>query len=76
MLAYSPFLKNYLTSSFSQDVEDKTAEQIVQKYGTHVAVDINTGTIMNIYFQAKTTNPDRDYAALELKLFRKAMPIP
>lgn len=63
LLAYSPFLKNYLTSSFSQDVEDKTAEQIVQKYGTHVAVDIYTGTIMNIYFQAKTTNPDRDYAA-------------
>lgn len=63
LFANSAILRNYLTSSFSNDVEDKTAEQIVQKYGTHVALDIYTGSVINIFFQAKTTNSDRDYAA-------------
>lgn len=56
-------LSNYLTSNFSKDLEEKTAEQIVQKYGTHVAVDIYTGSIIDMIFQAKTTNPDRENAA-------------
>lgn len=56
-------LSNYLTSNFTKDLEEKTAEQIVQKYGTHVAVDIYTGSIIDMIFQAKTTNPDRENAA-------------
>lgn len=56
-------LSNYLTSNFSKDLEEKTAEQIVQKYGTHVAVDIYTGSIIDMIFQAKTTNSDRENAA-------------
>lgn len=56
-------LSNYLTSNFSKDLEEKTAEQIVQKYGTHVVVDIYTGSIIDMIFQAKTTNPDRENAA-------------
>lgn len=57
------FLSNYLTTEFSNDVEEKTAEQIVEKYGTHVAVDIYTGSVIDVIFQAKTTNPDRERAA-------------
>ncbi|MCJ8153616.1 MACPF domain-containing protein [Chryseobacterium sp. SSA4.19] len=56
-------LSNYITSNFSQDIQSKTPEQIVNEYGTHVATDIYTGAKIDIVFQAKTTNPDRDRAA-------------
>lgn len=63
MFAIPAQLANYLTTDFLNDVENKTAKQIVDKYGTHVATDIYTGSVINIFFQAKTTNPDREYAA-------------
>lgn len=63
MFAIPAQLSNYLTNDFLNDVENKTAKQIVDKYGTHVATDIYIGSVINIYFQAKTTNLDREYAA-------------
>jgi hypothetical protein len=56
-------LSNYVTSNFSQDIQSKTPEQIVNEYGTHIATDIYTGAKIDIFFQAKTTNPDRERAA-------------
>ena len=66
-------LSNYLTTDFLNDVENKTAKQIVDKYGTHVATDIYTGCVLNLFFQAKTTNPDREYAAsIGVKTFQNS----
>ncbi|MPS66447.1 MAC/perforin domain-containing protein [Chryseobacterium sp.] len=56
-------LSNYLTSSFIKDIEEKTPEQIVKDYGTHVAVDVYIGSALNMIFQAKTTNANRENAA-------------
>lgn len=56
-------LSNYLTANFSKDIEEKNPEQIVKEYGTHIAVDIYTGSALDITFQAKTTNPNRENAA-------------
>ncbi len=61
--ATSELLSNYLTAGFIKDIEEKTPEQIVKDYGTHVAVDIYTGSALNMIFQAKTTNPNRESAA-------------
>lgn len=59
----SELLSNYLTADFSKDIEEKSPEQIVKTYGTHVAVDIYTGSAFDIIFQAKTTNSNRESAA-------------
>lgn len=56
-------LGDYLTPEFIQDLQTKTPQQIVQDYGTHVAVDIYTGAKMNIMFQSETTNENRERAA-------------
>lgn len=61
--ATAELLSNYLTSNFLNDIEEKTPEQIVQNYGTHVSVDIYTGAKVDMIFQAKTTNHDRERAA-------------
>lgn len=56
-------LRNYLTPSFLSDLEIKSPEQIVNDYGTHVAIDIYTGAKMDMVFQSETTNENREYAA-------------
>lgn len=56
-------LMEYLTPQFSKDIEEKTPEQIIKKYGTHIATDVYTGGIVELLFQAKTSNPDRERAA-------------
>lgn len=61
--ASTDMLSNYVTSEFSQDIQSKTPEQIVNDYGTHVTTDIYTGAKIDVIFQAKTTNPDRERAA-------------
>ncbi|WP_309762425.1 MAC/perforin domain-containing protein [Chryseobacterium sp. SORGH_AS_1175] len=61
--ATSSELSNYVTPDFLNDIQNKTPEQIVAEYGTHVTTDIYLGAQMDILFQAKTTNPDRERAA-------------
>ncbi|MCQ9641808.1 MAC/perforin domain-containing protein [Chryseobacterium sp. WG14] len=61
--ATADMLGDYLTPEFSQDLQNKTPQQIVQDYGTHVAVDIYTGAKMDIMFQSETTNESRARAA-------------
>lgn len=61
--ATTDMLADYITPEFAQDLQTKTPQQIVQDYGTHVAVDIYTGAKMDIIFQSETTNESRDRAA-------------
>ncbi len=56
-------LGDYLTPEFMQDLQAKTPQQIVNDYGTHVALDIYTGAKMDVLFQSETTSQSRDYAA-------------
>ncbi|WP_288377360.1 MAC/perforin domain-containing protein [Chryseobacterium culicis] len=61
--ATNEMLADYVTPEFTQDLQTKTPQQIVQDYGTHVAVDIYTGAKMDIIFQSETTNESRERAA-------------
>lgn len=61
--ATTEMLSDYVTPEFEQDLQTKTPQQIVQYYGTHVAVDIYTGAKMDIIFQSETRNEDRERAA-------------
>ncbi|KQB99086.1 MAC/perforin domain-containing protein [Pedobacter sp. Hv1] len=49
----------YLTSSFVQDVNVLSAEDLVKKYGTHILKDIELGARLNVVYQAETANNDR-----------------
>lgn len=61
--ATTDMLADYVTPEFTQDLQTKTPQQIVQDYGTHVMIDIYTGAKMDIMFQSETTNESRDRAA-------------
>ncbi|MDR4951450.1 MAC/perforin domain-containing protein [Chryseobacterium sp. ES2] len=61
--ATTDMLADYVTPEFTQDLQTKTPQQIVEDYGTHVMVDIYTGAKMDIMFQSETTNESRDRAA-------------
>ncbi|WP_374465519.1 MAC/perforin domain-containing protein [Chryseobacterium sp.] len=61
--ATTDMLGDYLTPEFAQDLQTKTPQQIVQDYGTHVAVDIYTGAKLDVLFQAETRSQSRDRAA-------------
>jgi hypothetical protein len=58
-------LQNYLTPDFIADVNSyyTTPEVLVQRYGTHVLMDIYTGARMDVKFQSETTIDDRTLAA-------------
>lgn len=58
-------LQNYLMSDFVDDVNTYyTSPQIlVQRYGTHILLDIYTGAKMEIKFQSETINTNREEAA-------------
>lgn len=56
-------LADYVTPEFTQDLQTKSPQQIVQDYGTHVMVDIYTGAKMDIMFQSETSNESRERAA-------------
>ncbi len=61
--ATTSLLADYATPEFTQDLQNKTPQQIVADYGTHVAMDIYTGAKMDIMFQSETTNENRENAA-------------
>ncbi|CAI8710284.1 MAC/perforin domain-containing protein [Chryseobacterium sp. IT-36CA2] len=61
--ATTDMLADYVTPEFTQDLQTKSPQQIVQDYGTHVMVDIYTGAKMDIMFQSETSNESRERAA-------------
>lgn len=56
-------LKNYLTSEFVADLQNNDAQTIVQRYGTHVLMNVITGAKMEILYNAETVNSSRETAA-------------
>ncbi|AZB24502.1 MAC/perforin domain-containing protein [Chryseobacterium bernardetii] len=56
-------LSDYLTPEFINDLQSNKPEQIVNDYGTHVAIDIFTGAKLDVMFQSETTNENREKAA-------------
>lgn len=58
-------LSNYITQDFIDDVNNFYSNPaiLVQKYGTHILLDIYTGAKMDVLFQAETQNIDRSLAA-------------
>lgn len=56
-------LSDYLTPEFTNDLQSNSPQQIVNDYGTHVAIDIFTGAKLDVMFQSETTNENRERAA-------------
>jgi MAC/Perforin domain len=58
-------LQNFLTADFVNDVNTYylNPQILVQKYGTHVLLDIYTGAKLNVMFQSETVNQNRSLAA-------------
>jgi hypothetical protein len=58
-------LQNFLTPEFIQDVDTyyTNPQVLVQKYGTHVLLDIFTGAKLELLFQSETVNSNRTSAA-------------
>ena len=54
---------NFLTNAFKQDVIDKSPEQIVKDYGTHVITDFYTGGRFDVLCEAQTSNTNRTTAS-------------
>jgi hypothetical protein len=56
-------LQKYLTTNFINDLKVKSAQQIVEDYGTHILTDIYTGAKLEIKYQSETYNSDRTLAS-------------
>ncbi len=59
----SNILKDYLNQDFILDLENSSAQYVVQKYGTHVLLDIKLGGKLEILYQSETSKSNRDIAA-------------
>ncbi|QIK55001.1 hypothetical protein G7051_11895 [Dysgonomonas sp. HDW5B] len=45
-------LSNYLTEQFTKDINTKSADELVAKYGTHVLADITIGGSYNVIYRS------------------------
>lgn len=45
-------LSNYLTKNFKEDLNNYSADQLIQKYGTHILTDITVGGIYSMYYKS------------------------
>lgn len=52
-------LKSYLNSAFVADVQNTSAQNIVNKYGTHVLSDIVLGAKLEVLYRSETNKEDR-----------------
>jgi hypothetical protein len=57
------YLKKYVKETFKADVQSKSPQEIVEKYGTHILTDITLGAKLVVLYQAETENRDREKAA-------------
>jgi hypothetical protein len=53
----SDLLKEHLAAGFKQDVNLLSAEELVNKYGTHAMLGIKVGAKLKVLYRAKTTIP-------------------
>jgi hypothetical protein len=63
--AYPSLLAPYLTTTFKQDVAALSAEALVNKYGTHVLVQLMLGANLNVLYRAETSLTNRNKVAQE-----------
>lgn len=63
MFSDPKLLKNYLTDTFKADIQNKSPQELVEKYGTHILTDITLGAKLVVLYQAETENIDREKAA-------------
>jgi len=56
-------LQKYLTSTFKNDLINKTPDQIVALYGTHVYTDIYTGGTVNCKYRSAINNTTKESSA-------------
>lgn len=50
---------NYLTDKFKSDLATLSASEIIQRYGTHVLIDISLGAKFDINYQTETNSTNR-----------------
>lgn len=63
--AYPSLLQPYLTTAFKQDVTTLSAEALVNKYGTHVLVQLMLGAKLTVLYRAETSSTNRNAVAQE-----------
>ena len=45
-------LSQYLTTNFKEDLNNYSANQLIQKYGTHILTDITIGGVYSMYYKS------------------------
>ena len=62
MSSNAKLLANYATDAFKEDVQNLTAQQLIDKYGTHVLTNIDMGGRFNLnyYYTQSQTNKTVD----------------
>lgn len=63
MMSHLSYLQKYVTDTFKADIQSKSPQEIVEKYGTHILADITLGAKLVVLYQAETENRDREKAA-------------
>jgi len=61
--AENELLKQYLTQSFINDVQNNSPQAIVSAYGTHILKDIVLGAKLDVLYTSETTKSDVKTAA-------------
>lgn len=56
-------LKKNLSAEFKADIQNKSPEYLVSRYGTHLIVDLILGSKFEAVYRSQTTNTDREKAA-------------
>lgn len=54
---------DFLTTTFKQDLQTKSPNEIIDTYGTHILTDIYVGAKLDMVYQARTKNSNRAEAA-------------
>ena len=61
--APASLLRNYLTSSFYNDVQTQSWDYIISHYGTHILTNITLGGKLSVLYQSETTSNNKTTAA-------------
>lgn len=61
---YDQPVNNYLTASFKNDITLLSAQELVNKYGTHVLTNIKIGSKFDVVYQAEAPENDRREAII------------
>jgi hypothetical protein len=62
---YDNEVNGFLSEEFKKDILSLSAEQLVKQYGTHVLTWIHLGAKIDVLYQAKATQWDKENIAME-----------